>query len=493
MKKIIFLIITGLSVGLFSCGNHKIEGQHESSNEEINQVFPPIRLYYGKPTSMFGNTPDYEIKPSNLPDFVTYPNDLVKMGLRGKVKSVHEAVSTFSWTYTFNSVGNLTDYRFRMDSQGRYGEGARAEYNDAGELTLLGRNFHGQSPNSHSYSYTDGKLTRRTSSSGERIYCYHDSMGVAVPDSIVTKGLTPYLDVKFIQNDDMFLVGRITYKKISLPGGIKADKAESIMEYASDGQLKALRSVYRGVKGYKATTLYGVTEYTYNEHGDVAKMEYYLFTDKAPLTDVKLFSTAVHHGIDTYEYKYDEQGNWITQTMNSQPKSGNSIALNTMSRTIEYYSEAELRSLAKEKKELADKPFIGIWSFNKKEDMGDGIRYDYTGTIALNLYEKFVPDGGDEPQWGIVFSKMSNTLGANRTGSYNITDFKVNGNTIKINLEEIFSGTKYSATLKYNPSDKSMTMSNVLETYGGDEDMLNNIKEPQSEKYSFLKRSTSAK
>ena len=157
-----------------------------------------------------------------------------------------------------------------------------------------------------------------------------------------------------------------------------------------------------------------------------------------------------------------------------------------MSRTIEYYSEAELRSLAKEKKELADKPFIGIWSFNKKEDMGDGIRYDYTGTIALNLYEKFVPDGGDEPQWGIVFSKMSNTLGANRTGSYNITDFKVNGNTIKINLEEIFSGTKYSATLKYNPSDKSMTMSNVLETYGGDEDM-------QSEKYSFLKRSTSAK
>ena len=177
--------------------------------------------------------------------------------------------------------------------------------------------------------------------------------------------------------------------------------------------------------------------------------------------------------------------------MDSQPKSANTAALNTMARTIEYYSDEELQAMEQEKKDLEEKPFIGIWSFSNSEEMGDGIKYDYTGTIALNLYEKFVPDGGDEPQWGIVFSRMCNTLGANRAGSYNITDFKVNGNTIKINMEEMFSGTRYSATLKYAPADKSMTMSDVLETYGGDEDMLDQIHEPQSEKYSFNQRSTS--
>lgn len=480
-----------MSICLVSCGNRKPGSHEEPSKEKIEQVFPPIGLYYGKPTSVFGNTLNYAIAPSNLPDFVSYPNDLVKMGLRGKVKTMRETVSTFSWVYTFNTAGNLTDYQFRMDSQGRYGEGARAEYNGAGELTLLGRNFRGQSPNSHSYCYMNGKLSRRSSSRGERIYCYHDSMGVAVPDSIVTKGLTPYLDIKFVQEDDMILVGRMTYKQASLPGNIRADKAESIMEYSGDGQLKVLRTIYRGVKGYKTSTLYGLTEFTYNEHGDVAKMECYLFTDKEPLTDATFLSTAVHHSIDTFEYQYDEQGNRILLTMDSQPKAANTIVLNTMVRTIEYYTDEELLAMAQAKKEFEEKPFIGIWSFSNSEDMGDGIKYDYTGTIALNLYEKFVPDGGDEPQWGIVFSRMSNTLGANRTGSYNITDFKVNGNMIKIKMEEIFSGTKYSATLKYNPSDKSMSMSDVLETYGGDEDMLDQIQQPTEEKYSFNQRSTS--
>lgn len=491
IKKLTFIATMGMSLSLLSCAGHKTADEASSKETQVNQVFPPIGLYYGKPTSMFGNTEDYEIKPSNLPDFVTYPNDLVKMGLRGKVKSVHEAVSTFSWTYTFNHVGNLTDYQFRMDSQGRYGEGARTNYNEAGELTLLGRNFRGQSPNSHSYSYKNGKLARRSSSRGERLYYYHDSVGVQVPDSIVTKGLSPYLNIIFVQHDDMILVGRMTYRHTSLPGNLTADKSESVMEYSADGQLKALRCIYRDVKGYKGSTLYGLTEYTYNEHGDVSKMEYYLFTDKAPLTDVTLLSLAVHHGIDTYEYQYDEHGNWVTLTMNSEPKAANTIALNTMSRTIEYYTDEELQAIAREKKEIDEKPFVGIWAFSNTIDMGNGDRYDYTSTIALNLYEKFVPDGGDEPQWGIVFAKMSNTLGAERTGSYNITDFKINGNTIKINVEELFSGAKYSAVLKYDPSDKSLAMSDVQETYGGDEDMLNFIEKPMVEKYAYKQRSTS--
>lgn len=492
----ILFIALALNLSLVSCGNKRtgaLNPDSDSAETKITQVFPPIGLYYGMPTAIFGNTHDYEIEPSNLPDYVTYPNDLAKTGLRGKVKSVRESVSTFSWTYTFNPEGNLTDYQFRMDSQGRYGEGAKAEYNEAGELTLLGRNFRGQSANSHKYIYKAGKLSRRSSSRGERLYYYHDSMGVLVPDSVVTKGLTPYLDIKFKQHDDIILVERISYKHPSLPSGLTAQNAESILEYATDGSIKAFRTVYRGVKGYKTNTLYGLTEYSYNEQGDVTKKEYYLFTDKAPLTDATLLSTAVHHGIDTFEYQYDKQGNWVTLTMNSEPKPKNTVAINTMSRTVEYYSDKELQAIAQEKKEAEEKPFIGTWAFHNTEDMGDGNKYNYQGTIVLNLYEKFMPEGGEAPQWGIVYSGFSNTLGANRNGSYNITEFKISGNTIKINLVEIFYGTEYTAILKYDPTDKSMTMSDVTETDSGDEEMINVVEEPQSEKYSFQQRATSPK
>lgn len=492
MKNQILFIALALSLSFVSCGNKRI-AESDSAETKTVQVFPPIGLYYGMPTSMLGNTHDYDIKPSNLPDYITYPNDLAKMGLRGKVKSVRDNFSTFSWTYTFNPAGNLTDYQFRMDSQGRYGEGAKAEYNEVGELTLLGRNFHGQSANSHRYIYKGGKLSRRSSSRGERLYCYHDSLGVSVPDSIVTKGLTPYLNIKFTQHDDMIFISRIRYKRPSLPSGLTAENAESVFEYTSEGRIKAFRSIYRGVKGYKTNILYGLTEYSYNEQGDVTKKEYYLFTDKKPLTDITLHSTAVHHGIDTFEYQYDEQGNWVTLTMNSEPKQKNTITINKMSRSIEYYSDEELQSGMQKKKEAEEKPFIGTWAFHRTEDMGNGDKYDYKGTIVLNLYEKFMPQGGDGPQWGIVYSGFNNTLGANRNGSYNITAFKVNGNTIKINMEEMFYGTRYTAILKYDPKDKSMTMSDVTETYGGDEEMICSIEEPQSEKYSFQRSTTSPK
>ncbi len=492
MRKIKLLFMLGLSFSLLSCGGDKLAGTENQEEAQVDRVFPPIGLYYGKPTSMLGGTPDpdYEIKPSNLPDFVNYPNDLTKMGLRGRVKSVREGVSTFSWSYDFNPAGNLTDYQFRMDSKGRYGEGARAEYNGAGELTLLGRNFHGQSPNSHAYSYKNGKLVRRSSSRGERIYFYHDSAGVSVPDSIVTKGLTPYLNIKFVQEDNMINVGRMTYKRPSLPGNITADNAESIMEYTAEGQLKAMRTVYRNVKGYKTPTLYGLTQFFYNEQGDVTKMEYYLFTDKTPLTDETLLSTAVHHGIDTYDYQYDEQGNWVELTMNSQPKAANTVVINTLSRTIEYYSDEELQAIEQENKELEEKPFVGVWTYTETDDLGDDNRYDYNGTITLNLYEKFMFEGIDEPQWGIIHSSMSNTLGKNRNSAYNITDFKIRGNTVKVNLEDYFSGARYSATLTYNSQDKSMTISDVIETYEGEPDMFDYIQEPYSVKYTYKTRST---
>ncbi len=60
-------------------------------------------------------------------------------------------------------------------------------------------------------------------------------------------------------------------------------------------------------------------------------------------------------------------------------------------------------------------------------------------------------------------------------------------------MVEIFYGTEYTAILKYDPTDKSMTMSDVTETDSGDEEMINFVEEPQSEKYSFQQRATSTK
>lgn len=343
MKKTYYVISGLLCIGLMSCGGHKSDlgSETEEQTIKVEQVFPAIGLYFGTPTSMFGRDSGYEIAPSNLPDFVTYKNDLEKMGLRGKVKEVKESVSTFQWTYTFNPEGNLVNYQFRMDSRGRYGEGAKAEYNEAGQLILLGRNFRGQSPNSHTYVYDGGRLVRRSSRRGERVYYYHDSNGTSVPDSSVTKGLTPYLNLNYVERNGMVLVAGMSHKKPSISGGLHADMARSEFVYAHDGRLTSLTTLYEGVRGYKAKTLYGLIQYTYNEQGDVETMESYLFTDKKPLTDNTLLGQAVHHGRTTYEYKYDEQGNWVYINQNDEPKPKNTVSLNTMSRTITYYSEGE--------------------------------------------------------------------------------------------------------------------------------------------------------
>lgn len=460
-KYIYSLIFCGL-LSLVSCNNHKTIAVNSNNEEETNRVYPPISLYFMKANSMVVSVgamgEDYT---AYLPDFVSYPNDLTKLGLKGPVKYCEMGASTIKWTFDFNTDGNLTNQQFRMDSQGRYGEGHRMEYNGAGELTFLGRDFRGQSPDSHTYTYENGVLVKREYGSGMRTYEWKkDSNGKLDPIKSVTKGLKPLMDMTYAESDAGVVLHSMLYANPWLPGGLAADKGMSTFEYDSDGRLMKISVCYFGCKNAPAKDLYGVNLYEYNEHGDVSKETYSL----AKTADQCLTDNALHTQVTTYDYNYDEHDNWIW--CKSTSSRGNEVSL-PVSRTIQYYSEEELETIAAEKKYVEEHPFIGQWRLNETEEFekedGDKEVIKYSGKLVLNLYEKFVPDGheGENPVFGILYVESVPQYGMEQVGSYTITKAKLNGNDVDILLVGYFSGIEYSGKLTYSETDRSIKISDI--------------------------------
>ena len=73
---------------------------------------------------------------SSMSDFVDYPSDLVRLGLRGTVKEV-KTTSAAEMVQKFNEDGNLTSQGLWFDSSHRFGDEYKREYDDEGKLTKL--------------------------------------------------------------------------------------------------------------------------------------------------------------------------------------------------------------------------------------------------------------------------------------------------------------------------------------------------------------------
>ena len=71
-----------------------------------------------------------------MSDFVDYPSDLVRLGLRGTVKEV-KTTSAAEMVQQFNEDGNLTSQGLWFDSSHRFGDEYKREYDDEGKLTKL--------------------------------------------------------------------------------------------------------------------------------------------------------------------------------------------------------------------------------------------------------------------------------------------------------------------------------------------------------------------
>lgn len=458
MKKY-FLILTLLAVipTITSCGGRKSMDSDDTS-DKANQVYSPIDLYFMRPTAM-------SVKPGNeqnpmayLPDFITYPNDLVKFGLKGNVKECVIAVSTFSWIYKFNTSGNLTNYQFRMDSQGIYGEGVRLEYDSNNQLTLLGRDFRGQSPNSDTYIYTDGHLTKRQNGSRYREYIWSTgSNGNTIPLKSVSHELKPLLDMEYAENSDgMVVLSKMTYNNPYLPGVLTAKMGVSTFEYDSNGRVVKVNTYYTGCSNAQYREMWGECVYSYNDNGDASEEIFTLF-DSDSENKQQLYTVT-----QSYAYEYDEQGNWISVTMtSSDPQPG---TIPTMPRQITYYTEEELKREEQVSEQTEPKVFVGEWEYRKtyqQEFDGETEMVIDAGNIVMNLYDKITWEWSEEPILGYVYSRTTPSLGMEQAGTFIITKAKVEGGSAKIILEGYYSKDLYSASLDYDSESKALLVDNL--------------------------------
>ncbi|WP_285826064.1 hypothetical protein [Xylanibacter muris] len=489
--------IAAISLLLAACGGNKSSNsqqQEEPEKSRTPEVYTPIGLYFMNPASVLPSPPGGEDDCGYLPDFITYPDDLTKCGLRGPVKEIVFGVSTIKWTIRFNMDGNMTNYQFRMDSRGEYGNGFKMEYDAAGLLTMLGRDFRRRSANSHRYIYTNGKLTRREYGRGYREYIWKDGKdGVRIPQKSVTNGLKPFIDMVYTQNDDGFVqLSDMSYERPSLPGALTAKECTSHFEYGADGRLVKVLAHISGSSNSKYRTMFAECTYEYNEKGDVAVETICLYDNDTPERH-QLYSVT-----QKYTYTYDGHNNWTrVQLESSNPERG---SIPYLDRIITYYSEEELQRQKLAEKEFAEKPFIGEWNIEDTEEFedpeGNKETVQKSSTLVINFYNKFIPVGCENEQWGLFINRSLPSMGMERFGAFDIMDAKVKGNQALIRMKGVNSGDTYSAVLIFNPTDKSIKVQDIkfieeAPAHSGEEsDFEYDDLEPLEGIYGFSKRNT---
>lgn len=197
----------------------------------------------------------------------------------------------------------------------------------------------------------------------------------------------------------------------------------------------------------------GECEYTYNANGDVEKMVWTLYSSGTGNR------RQLHSLTQTYTYSYDDHGNWISVNMqSSDPQSG---TISSFTRTFTYYSEDEINTPDEKKIEEPEKPFIGRWIYEDKEDLGDGEWLKTNCAIAANLYEKTIEGFDGKMLYGGISSGYDSSNGIYKMTPWDIVSAKTTGNTARIEILSGNTGDIYSVTLSFNPKTQTLTVSDV--------------------------------
>lgn len=390
-----------LTLGAASC----------NSSDESDQPYTPLQVYFD-PVRVDMNMEEL------MPYFVNYPTDWAKMGLKGCPKLVsydyHNAAwgVTYTSQYEFLSNGRLSEQRRTSFNVGASGfDVISYAYDSRSNLTLIKSVYDGR----YKRRYKDegfiydsaGRLVRRERDQGGNpgtwnyLYEYHEngalkSIQPEKENSLANEaGVTLY---KF-QIDSL---GRIEKIENVKPTNIflkdiseyKREKSVTVFSYTDNLCTQAVEKI--PVKFDQGTeTLTCTSTFTYNSHGDLATWTYSggVYKSKGNSWRVDDMTFTV-----TYEYIYDEKGNWMqakiifpsnldeipalrtyykatkdgftsNQDRSSSTKNGDTPFL-TVNRTISYYDEDMMKNESST-------------SGNKEKQSAEELLYKGTDTYGL--------------------------------------------------------------------------------------------------------------
>ena len=315
-KNIIYHMNTKLGISLAVAFFAITACQNGKPEKDSRKVYNSINLY-------FSPAEDYLLRHEFFPNFINYPDDRVKLGLKGKVEDVkYTTVHTLG--YLFDEEGKtlakvFTEKGSDMQQSSIY----RHDYDDSGRLVQIteedlvdqGRGFRSIRKKeidkiiSHTAS---GKPLKRAildlnSNRTDHIVCYeYDAndicRGIGIAEDSPNKNANA---MAFTFRCDE--KGRIIYihaKRTRIPYRLARGERKITPTYDLGGRLVSIKemAIPTNNEAYRIDSIASVTNYKYNKEGDIIECVYSEIVHPRSLTaDFTL----------TFAYEYDKQGNWI--------------------------------------------------------------------------------------------------------------------------------------------------------------------------------------
>lgn len=324
-KELVFTVALILSVFLYSACD-------SPANIINKRSYPTVHLFL-EPTE------EHLLDGSYIPDFVNYPDDRIKFGLKEDVRKV-EYTSLHKMLWLFHKNGKIAAnnivfsggwnqeintwiYQYENDSIGGYDiptMGHLTGISTETQLVTNGQTLSGGESLHDKVVYNDaGNLTTRSYLLSKKVnyvkqFNYNEK-GLCTTMSLTENSSSAkenMIDCN-ISCDESGVISHIYLRKTRIPvhGLTRGDRSITPV-YAMDGKLSVVKSlsIPRNMEAYNMDSIYSISQYEYNEQGDVATWHY---------TDTVYPGRIVNKLTITFNYIYDTHGNWTEKRMTGEP------------------------------------------------------------------------------------------------------------------------------------------------------------------------------
>lgn len=416
-------------------------------NAEKEKVYPPLSEFMYCDDAFLDRNAGIEkfTFAKQFTDFVQYPDDWSKFGLKGKVKRMTcEPQRGMLTEMVFNIEGHLISQGTTFGRGGRYGSTLDFEYTN-GKLTRV---VHRTSREAQTYEYDrQGRLSISKGDRYEKRFDYHTN-GMLKSTSMSTPNYYSPALKDGIYSMDCDETGHVLSLTMRAAHPVVDILGVGTFEFEYDTQglccVKHGRIFIDDDYHHICDTVFSTSRFTYNEYNDLVKWEEEYHTGKGDKSG---------NFIKQYTYVYDEEGNWTTRS--TQDEEGQTEK--TFTRNIEYFSPWEVNAFEqaqkadrKLKEELKDSPFKGVWAYSEPPEEENGRVFGgYDMVLVLDFYSKSITNGISDEKTAGGFTIFT----SRNSSSCKILSSQIDGNQAEITYED--AGI-YSATLIYHPDSKQM-------------------------------------